>query len=69
MKLFVRGNHAICPSCSGLIVARQDLYSCVDCKAAYVGVGEGIIEGEVMVERFCGMTETEHSLRAQMVKT
>lgn len=57
MKLYVRDNRAICPSCSGLVTARQNYYSCVDCKATYIGVEDGLIEGEVIIERVCGEKE------------
>lgn len=50
MVLFVRDNKAICPFCSGLITARQNRYTCIDCRQEYIGIDEGRIEGEVMVE-------------------
>ena len=50
MKLFVRDNKAVCPSCSGLITARQNFYFCSDCGSAYIGIEHGRIEGEVIVE-------------------
>lgn len=50
MKLYVRDNRSICPSCSGLITARQNFYFCNDCGSAYIGIKDGRIEGEVMVE-------------------
>ena len=53
MKLYVRDNRSIRPLYSGLITARQNYYSCVDCKAVYIGVEDGLIEGEVVVERVC----------------
>lgn len=53
MKLYVRGNRSICPLCGGLITARQNYYFCIDCKAVYIGVEDGLIEGEVVVDRVC----------------
>lgn len=50
MKLFVRDNRAVCPSCSGLITTRQNFYFCNDCRAAYIGKGEGRTEGEVIID-------------------
>lgn len=50
MILYVRDNRAVCPSCSGLITARQNFYFCSDCKSSYIGIREGRTEGEVIVE-------------------
>lgn len=54
MKIFVRDNRAKCPSCSGLLTAKQDSYTCIDCGQAYIGTGEGRIEGEVIVKETTG---------------
>ena len=54
MILFVRDNRAVCPSCSGLISAKQNYYFCIDCGHAYIGTGEGRTEGEVIVEDIGG---------------
>lgn len=54
MILFVRDNRAVCPSCSGLMVARQNRYTCIDCRQAYIGIAAGRIEGEVIVEEIGG---------------
>lgn len=50
MKLFVRDNRAVCPCCSGLITAKQNYYFCVDCGSVFIGIEEGSIEGEVIIE-------------------
>lgn len=50
MILFVRDNRAVCPACSGLITARQNYYSCNDCGSVFIGITDGRIEGEVIVE-------------------
>lgn len=48
--IFVRDNRAVCPSCSGLLITKQNSYTCIDCGQAYIGIGEGRTEGEVIVE-------------------
>lgn len=50
MKIFVRDNRAVCPCCSGLITARQNYYFCFDCGSAFIGIEDGRIEGEVIIE-------------------
>lgn len=54
MKINARDNRAVCPICSGLIIARQNYYFCVDCGSAYVGIDQGYAENEIIVERVCG---------------
>lgn len=54
MTILVRDNKAMCPSCSGLMVARQNRYTCIDCRQAYIGIAAGRIEGEVIVEGIGG---------------
>lgn len=54
MTILVRDNKAVCPSCSGLISAKQNYYFCIDCGQAYIGTGEGQTEGEVIVEDIGG---------------
>ena len=54
MKINARDNRAICPICSGLIIARQNYYFCYDCGAVYIGIDRGYTEGEVIVEHVCG---------------
>lgn len=51
MIIFVRDNRAVCPSCSGLMAGRQNVYTCIDCRQEYVGVAEGRTEGEVIVAK------------------
>lgn len=55
MIIFVRDNRAVCPSCSGLLTARGNRYTCVDCGQAYIGTGEGRIEGEVILGKSVAM--------------
>lgn len=50
MILYVRDNRAMCPSCSGLITARQNYYICLDCRSAFIGIDHGRVEGEVIVK-------------------
>ncbi|MBD5550462.1 MAG: hypothetical protein HDQ96_04695 [Lachnospiraceae bacterium] len=50
MILYVQDNKAVCPSCSGMVTARQNFYFCSDCGSAYIGIGHGRVEGEVIVE-------------------
>lgn len=54
MKINARDNRAVCPICSGLIIARQNYYFCIDCKSTYIGIDRGYTEDEVIVERVCG---------------
>lgn len=54
MKINVRDNRAVCPICSGLIIARQNYYFCVDCKSVYIGIDQGYTEDEVIVEPVWG---------------
>lgn len=51
MKLFVRDNRAICPVCSGLITVNKEYYTCIDCGVTYIGIDEGQVECEVIVEK------------------
>lgn len=51
MIIFVRDNRAVCPSCSGLMIGRQNLYTCIDCRQEYVGIAAGRLEGEVIVAK------------------
>lgn len=51
MKLYVRDNRAVCPFCSGMISAKQNYYFCVDCGSVFIGIEEGQIEGEVIIEQ------------------
>lgn len=55
MIIFVRDNRAVCPSCSGLMTARQNRYICIDCRQEYVGIAGGRIEGEVIVGKSVAM--------------
>lgn len=50
MRINVRDNRAVCPFCSGLIIAKQNYYFCVDCGQAYIGIDAGVAENEVIVE-------------------
>lgn len=49
MVIYARDNRAVCPSCNRLMIGRQNLYTCIDCRQEYVGVAEGRIEGKVIV--------------------
>lgn len=50
MILFLRDNRAVCPECSGLIVGRGNYYFCSDCGSSFLGVDQGRIDGEIIIE-------------------
>lgn len=60
MKIFVRDNRAVCPSCSGLVIGRQNLYTCIDCRQEYVGIAAGRLEGEVIVVKPVAMEKDKN---------